>query len=470
MAAQLDETPGGPDAVARTDAPERGGVSWWQRVHWDAVAAVVVAAVLRWWWIDYARPVPVSDFAGYLATAENFLDRGFLGLHAPSAWRLPAFPSYLALGMAVSRDLLWLSAWTAALSVTQVALTYWLAWLVFQRRTAAFVAALVAAVAPPFVLFAPVLASEHLLVVLLLGALVSACKAQRTRWIPMAVLAGLLAGAAVLTRGEAVAYLLAVAFVVAVGVWRAAGARHATVPQPQFAGVTVLRALVAVGAVVVVGAVAVAVVAPWVLRNERVIGAGAGLSTTGGFNFYLAHSPGEYGWRTPLPLPLQVRNEVVRNDLGWRYGLQYVREHPEDWAPTIARGTRELLAPAEYAAFYSTVDDGDGRGTLRTRDDLRLRGVAFDVTRRSSRWLLWAGLVGLALVPVWRPRMWLAVVGIVATNWVVHAVVFWAQARYRFVVDALACVAVGAIAAALAAALSRLRDNRARRVMPASRA
>lgn len=443
MAMQLDEVTA--DAIEPTP-PAGPRAAWWRRVHWGAVLVVLVAAGLRWWWLDYARPQPVSDFAGYLDTATNLVDRGFLGLHAPSAWRLPAFPAFLALGMAVSRDVAWLSAWTAVLSVAQVVLTYRLAWLVFGLRSAALLAAAVAAITPAFVLFAPVLASEHLLAVLVLAALIAAMEARHGRWWTRAALAGLLTGAAVLTRAETVAYAPAIALVVVVGVWTTAR-DHRRVPA-------------ALGAAAVVVVAVAVVVAPWVLRNERVIGAGAGLSTTGGFNFYVAHSPGDYGWRTPLPLPLLVRDEVVRNDLGWRYGMQYVRDHPDNWAPTIARGTSELLAPSDYAAFYSTVYDDGVHARLQARDDLRLRTAAIDLAGTSSRWLLWAGLAGLVLLPVWRIRAWLAVTGIVLANWVVYAVVFWAQARYRFVVDALACVAVGGLAAAVSAASSWVRDRR----------
>lgn len=448
-----DETTAGPCAQ-RSPAADASR-AWWRRVHWGAVLAVIVAAALRLWWLGYAGPAPVSDFAGYLRTAGSLVDSGFVGLDAPSAWRLPAFPAYLALGLTVSRDGTSLSLWTTALSVAQVALTYWLALLVFRRRSAAFAAAMVAAIAPAFVMFAPVLASEHLLAVLLLATLVAAMKTPRTRWLPTATVTGLLLGAAVLTRGEALAYLPAIALIVAVGVWKGSGTPHQAAARRR----RVARTL---GAVAVVAAATMLVVAPWVVRNERVVGSGAGLSTTGGFNFYLAHSPGEYGWRRPLPLPLQVRDEVTRNDLGWYYGLRYVRDHPDEWLPTIAEGTRELLAPAEYAAFYATVFDDGVHTTLQPRDDVALRDDAIALAGRSSAWLLWAALGGLLLVPVWRTRAWLAVVGIAVANWTVYAVIFWAQARYRFVVDALACVAAGAVPAALAAVASRTRRGRSR--------
>jgi len=204
------------------------------------------------------------------------------------------------------------------------------------------------------------------------------------------------------------------------------------------------------------------VTVPWVVRNERVVGPGVGLSTTSGFNFLLAHSPGDYGWRTPMPLPLLVADEVTRNALGWRYGLQYVRRHPEDWGPTAHRGTRELLAPSTYAAHYATVTRDPGSGRVMTRDDLALRDTAVALAGRTSHWLLWAGLLGVVLVPVWRRSGWVAVVGVTVANWALYAVVFWAQARYRFVVDALACVAVGAPAVAARAVAARTRAWRGR--------
>lgn len=185
-----------------------------------------------------------------------------------------------------------------------------------------------------------------------------------------------------------------------------------------------------------------------------------GLSTTGGFNFYLAHSPGAYGWRTPLPLPLLVADEVTRNELGWRYGLRYVRRHPDDWWPTVQQGTRELLAPSTYAARYATGMRDPASGRVTPRTDLALRDEAIAMAGRSSRRLLWAGLVGIAFVPCWRRSGWAAPVRIVVANWALYAVVFRARARYRFVVDALACVSVGAAATGLVAVRARIRAQR----------
>src|SRR5690606_8670824 len=145
------------------------------------------------------------------------------------------------------------------------------------------------------------------------------------------------------------AYLPAVMLVVGVGAWRSrAGGESGSNGGSEDGssggsagggdGAPPARRLPApAGAAALAPAGATLVVTPWIVRNNVVVGTGAGLSTTGGFNFYLAHSPGPYGWRTPLPLPLQVEDEVLRNAFGWRYGLQYVRNHPEDWAPTIRR-------------------------------------------------------------------------------------------------------------------------------------
>lgn len=413
-----------------------------RRRHHGVVVAVVLGAVVRFGWLAYARPEPVSDFRHYLRLALSLLDTGVFGVGHPSAWRLPAYPLVLAAGAAVDRDPVVLSALTATISVAQVGLTYLVAWRIFRRRSSATVAAVTAAVAPAFVMFAPVLASEHLLAVLVLAAVGTALRsgAHRQSW--TAALAGALTGAAILTRGEALAYLPVIALVVALE-RRAAG--HA--PRRSLAAAAVTLATAAL------------IVAPWVVRNERVVGHGAGLTTTGGFNFYLAHSPGGYGWRTPLPLPLRITDELTRDEVGWRYGLAYARRYPGHWWPTVRRGTVELLAPSTYAASYATVRHDADLGRVVARDDLGLRAAAIDLAGRSSRWLLWLGAIGLAAVGVWRRTGLLAVGGIAAANWVLYAVVFWAQARYRFVVDALACVAVGALPAAAAALVHRARSG-----------
>jgi 4-amino-4-deoxy-L-arabinose transferase-like glycosyltransferase len=427
------------EPLPAADTPVRR--SWWRRVHWGLLIVGVLAGWLRYRWLDYAQPVPVSDFKHYLDAALTMLDFGFFGVGHPSAWRLPAFPAFLAVGALINRDAFFLSGLTAALSVLQVVLTYWLAYLVFRRRVAAFVAGLVAAIVPTFITFAPVLASEHLLAVFVLGALIAAMRTQRWVWW-MALLAGLLLGGATLTRGEALAYLPAVLLVAAVGAWKARR-----------------RVLVMAGATLLVLIGTALVVAPWVVRNEVVVGSGAGLSTTGGFNFYLAHSPGAYGWRTPLPLPLLIKDEVSRNEFGWTYGLQYARNHPEHWGPTIETGTRELLAPASYAPFFATVSYDAVERKFVPRGDPVVRAQVIRLTEQTSHWLLWTGLAGFLLMPAWRARAWLAFLGIVLANWLVYAVAFWAQARYRFVIDALACVAVGGIPASIAAVVSWVRGG-----------
>lgn len=410
--------------------------------HLGAVGALLLGAVVRYGWLAYARPEPVSDFKSYQRIATSLLDTGMFGVGQPSAWRLPAYPLVLAAGAAIDRDTLALAALTTAISVVQIGLTYWVAWRIFGRQSAATTAALTAAVAPAFVTFAPVLASEHLLAVLVLAAVGTALRRGPPRWQTAGVV-GSLAGAAILTRGEALAYLPVAALIVALA--------HVTT------GCGVRRALTAAGIVLTVAAV---VVAPWVLRNERVVGEGAGLTTTGGFNFYLAHSPGAYGWRTPLPAPLLVSDEITRNELGWHHGLRYARRHPGHWWPTVRQGTLQLLAPSAYAARYATVRHDPTRGRVVPRDDLAWRAPAVALAARSSHWLLWAGATGLALAHVWRPAGLVAVGGIVLANWLLYAVVFWAQARYRFVVDAFACVAIGALPAALATTRDRRRSAR----------
>ncbi len=464
------------------DGPDDGPAVVRRARRWvGLLASLAVAAILRVAWLLHARPEPVSDFKQYRRLAIGLLDTGVFGPGAPSAWRLPGFPVVLAAGAAVERDPVALGVVTVLLSVVQVALTWWVALRALRSTTAATVAAGTAAVLPAFVTFAPVLASEHLLAVLVLATLGVALgppatpgdagrpatsalgwrgasaggwrRASALGWRGASALgwrgasalgwrgasaggwrrglaAGVLLGAATLTRGEAVVYLPVVAGVLGAAAWR-------RTRRPSAAA--------GVAAVTVAGLLLVVV--PWVMRNERVVGPGAGLTTTGGFNFLLAHSPDGYGWRTPLPLPLLVEDELLRDELGWRWGRQFLEERPGDLLPTTWRGTTELLGPSTYAARYATVRfDLDLRRVV-ARDDLRWRGSAITAAGAASPVLLLTAVAGLVLRRRWRRSAWWTVVGMVAANWVLYAVVFWAQPRYRFVVDAVACVAVGAVGA-----------------------
>lgn len=376
------------------------------------LAIVLIAAALRiaWWWI--AHPEPVSDYLGYRSIALRLFENGeYTRLGEPTAWRTPGYPMFLALSMNVSRSDSWLSMMNVLLSIGAVPLTWWFVRRLGLGTSVALVAAATVAVMPTLVLWAPVLGSENLQVVLALIAWSLSCGVLNLR---RAIGAGLVFGAAVLVRPESLFFLLAVPWLVRIGVaeWRR------VVP---LAGVIFLSAGV--------------LIAPWYLRNEVVVGRGAGLSTTGGFNFYLAHREHGYRYVDPEATPLAGLDELDLNRRGYSLGLNAIRSNPLGMARSSLRSSYELYRPPTYAAFYST---------RRQTPSPYQPGVSATVVRSATRasvvgWVVTASLVPVgfaALLAVLRTRHALsALVALLIANWLCFAVVFWGMPRYRFAVD-----------------------------------
>jgi hypothetical protein len=184
-----------------------------------------------------------GDYPVYVVAGESM----------PTAYRAPGFPAMLV----AARDLLGpdLASARVAQAVVGTALVVLVgvvARQIWGPRTA-LIAMVLAAVSPVLVLFGSSLISEPLFAVLALGALACALQARgRVGW---AVAAGVLAGAAALTRPEGLVLAAAIA-------WCAGGRR---------AAVTVL-------------ACALLCIAPWTVRNALVLHAFVPVSTAGGNN------------------------------------------------------------------------------------------------------------------------------------------------------------------------------------------
>lgn len=374
-----------------------------------------VGLVLRlaWWW--HAHPDPVSDFEYYRRMAADLLDHHQLGYPKVSASRVPAYPLFLAAAMIVSRSVAWLSFVNVILSAALVPIVARLARALTISPAAALGAAAVVAVDPTFVLFSPVLASEHLFVVFLFLSIIEALGAgTRSRF----ALAGALFGAAILTRPDALFYTP----VIVAAAWRRPRAPRLIAP-------------------VILLLAAALVVAPWYVRNRVVVGPGAGLSTVGGMNFYFAHNDRQYGWRSLDDTPLAGMDEVSGQARGYALGFEYLSHAGlRRIAGDIRTGTERLYSPSLYlfALHWSTLAAGSNpdNSTPNALHDVPFLNWLADLYRV----VLWGA--GLSLLFVWRypGRASLLLYGLVATSWIGHCWIFWADPRYRYVSEVIFCV------------------------------
>lgn len=393
---------------------------------------IVLAFSLRLGWLLIAEPIPVSDFAQYQHNAFDLLDHGQYGYPEPTAYRLPLLPLLLAGSAIVSRSAFWLSLTTVTLSTVIVLQISGVVFRLGGSRTAARAAMIIAAVIPQFVLFAPVLASEHLLGVLVLWGLLAATHPRRSLT-GRIVRVGLLSGAATLTRGDGALYGV-VLYVIAV----MHEARQGLGAMPK------ARVWVRQGAVFAL--LFALTVSPWIIRNELIVERGTLLGGNAGQVFYYGHNPIRYGYIPLSETPMAGLSERETQREAWRLGLDYVVENPTSIVTSALLGSSELLSPGlqTYGIYWSTRNERwftDDPDRTATRPDLK---SLFDPLRGLSILGAWFLTITapLALFAGWTRLLKLVTI-FVAANWVFYALIFLGNPRFRYMVDVFLIMAAG---------------------------
>lgn len=265
------------------------------------------------------------------------------------AWRPPGHPFVLSRWLSADRaaqvdetveSVLPLLGFQIVLGSLLVGAVWWLGWSLFGARTAGM-AGLAAAVYPNLVVFSHSLWSETLTALLLALALVAAVRWRTTPTAGLAVATGLAVGFAALTREVA----LGVGF--ALGVWWWLEADASQRPRARRHALLVL-------------AVALAVVAPWTVRNARVLDAFVPVSTVGWFAAGEGNTFESSNWladRGPMHVEYTARyfttpDELARVEVARRWALERIAAEQPGWV--LRKGLREgalLLSPDSYLRY-----------------------------------------------------------------------------------------------------------------------
>jgi 4-amino-4-deoxy-L-arabinose transferase-like glycosyltransferase len=242
------------------------------------LALIIVAGVaLRAAAIAGFQHSPESDELAYRSMALNLV-RGNgivdgMGNHAMYNVGYPLFvlaPVFFFLG----ENLLAARLVNLVLGVAAIALTYAVAREAGAGRVGRLLAAAVWALYLPASVYGVYLFKENLMTPLMLGVVWCALRLLREPVSRTALGCGALLGLLALTGNAALCLLAPVAVALA---WAPASARQRS------------------ALFVVMVAAAVAVAAPWMVRNQQVIGSPI-LNTNGGFNLYLGNNPAATGY------------------------------------------------------------------------------------------------------------------------------------------------------------------------------
>lgn len=295
--------------------------------------------------VGLASPISADDgldqmdyelFAWRMATGEGYtLDDG-----TPTARRTPGtslliLPVYVMFG----RSVLEARIWFALLSAATCGVVAWLLALRYGRVTALIGAALLA-INPGSFYYALHLWSEPgygLFLALGTGLAIVAWRTEAD-WRPLAVVAGICWGCALLIRPQIVFLLPFLAMTV---LW-----------LPTMARTRAIRQLI-VQCVVVA-----AVIAPWLVRNAVVIGKPCLATVVGGMTFWGAHNEvtlTDPEWRGLWDIPNhliddELRNasdEITKGNLAMERAWASLRRHPAQMPTLMAAKLYRLVTPFE---------------------------------------------------------------------------------------------------------------------------
>jgi len=408
----------------------------------------------------YAEPKPVSDFLGYKNLAAHFVSTHQIGYEGPSGYRMPGYIVFLSIFGWISWDNFWLSFVNLMLDMAVAVQVYVLGRKLFGAAAGLWGFGLYAW-NPIFICFSVVPASEHLFMALLLGSIIAALAGNREKYLP-AVFSGILLGGAILTRGEGLFYILPIGFLImCFKPHKASGpTRRAWKQAAIFTGLTVFLLI------------------PWYIRNRVTIGSGAGLSTTGGLNFYFAHNAHQYGYHSLEQTPMKGMARLEAQKAGYRRGWQYIKSEPLSLFRSAGWGTVRLyLIPPFYALNWCVREapladepapgESDwamtilaGQGQLWQVKDLGgLKIILLFIAAGHGVFLL-GGLLFLLMKTLRTRRNLVVIGGVILMNWTGYCVIFWAKPRYALAAEVLLCLATGAVVATVIAAIKKRTSSR----------
>jgi 4-amino-4-deoxy-L-arabinose transferase-like glycosyltransferase len=338
-----------------------------------------------------------GDAASYDRIACNLLTTGEYGELAgrPAAFWPPLYPLFLAAVYSIFGYHLLVARLVQALLGAGAVVAVYAAARTVLGRPIARLAGLGGALYPYLVYFGNWLISEALYLLLLALALwVMARQQRRSSQRGLAGL-GVLFGLAILAKPAAIFMLPLVVC------WALVAPPDAPLPAR-------------LGRASLVLLVTALVVSPWTVRNYRAFDAFIPVSTNGGYTFYGANNAQAFGGhREGFPPPLPGLSDPEAQDEYYRRGLEWIAEHPADFARLALSKLARLFSPLSVASWETDYP-------LPTALDCLVRGLygAFLITAFGG------ALLGLrrwrALFPFYIP-----ILSVLAS-----AVVFYGDTRY----------------------------------------
>ena len=265
------------------------------------------------------------------------------------------------------------------------------------------VAGLVMAFYPTHVFYSTLLLAEPLATLMLVAAAACLLRSLRGGWIA-AIAGGLFLGYAILTRPVLMLLPGIIPFwYIHNGQAVRRAARHSS--------------LIACGVLIVLG--------PWMIRNYRLFGGWAEISSTGGYNFLLGNSPGALGGYLRVPgINPQMRSDGAEDwSHGYRSGWETIRRQP---AAAVARTIQKI------SYFLALETDGVLWNLKGLRSPVSIGATLALLALANLAYLALTCICLLALLIPAREHAFTSLLWLLAGYLLLMAAVFVGDPRYHF--------------------------------------
>ena len=275
---------------------------------------------------------PLDDPSYYLRIVKNILDgKGYMEGNL-LAYRPPLYAYFIAGIFSMFGSNLDVVRIIQSLLASAMCVVIFLIGSKFLLTRIGIMAAGFCAIYPPLIHYSVQLWTEQLFMFLLILAFLGFLFAERSPSFLWKIITGILLGLSALTREGALLVLFGFL------IWHVIFSKNLLLSLKRWWVLALFTLLT---------------ISPWTMRNYLVFGKLVPVATNGGINFYMGNNPeatGTFRWAIPPGATWNKEStngffETQASSLGYKHGLQFIRDNPGQFLKLVAKRAFYLLQP-----------------------------------------------------------------------------------------------------------------------------
>ena len=277
--------------------------------------SLLLGFILRTCWIYFFPAKPASDGAIYMNLAQRMANGEQYTIASTYAYWPPGYPIFLSFFFKIFGSNI---KTIKLINISIYFLTFLIIYLLAKKiigRKGAIIATLMLSIYPTHIALTGLPSKELLLClilssILLLHAYTLTIMSTKMRLVSYMAL-GLLVGSASLIQPACLLLIIVLTF-------------------SSYLSKTSSKSILLMSFLIILGMITIII--PWSIRNYKIFNSFVLISTNGGSNFYRANNPIATGKFMPRgAIDLSNLDELEQNEIGYRYALKWITDHPIDF-------------------------------------------------------------------------------------------------------------------------------------------